>query len=255
MARTLVVANQKGGVGKTTTVANLAVALAGLGQRVLLVDVDPQAALTASFGVDPYDLPCSVYDVLLADSSLASCLCKLEGHQDIALAPASPELALGEAQLARLPDRAFRLRRALEASDPPFDVLLIDTPPSLGLLTVNGLVAADEVLIPVQTHYLAMRGVRALMETVWRVRRKLNPDLRLAGVLPTMAEPGSRHAAEVVGELREVFKSKVYGVMIEYDEAFAEAPLANRALVEQRPGHSGALAYRKLAKVIANHAT
>lgn len=255
MGRTLVIANPKGGVGKTTTVANLGVALAASGERVLLIDVDPQAALTASLGLDPYNLPTSIYDVLLGERvALSRAVRPVEGAPGVSLVPASPELAAGEAQLARLPDRALRLRQALERAELPFDFILIDTPPSLGLLTLNALVAAQELLIPVQTHYLAMRGVRLLMETVWRVKQDLNPGLHLIGVLPTMVEPGSRHAREVVHELREVFNSKVYGIGIVFSDAFAEAPVAGQSLVQQQPKHRGAVAYRKLAEVIANHA-
>ena len=155
-------------------------------------------------------------------------------------------------QLINAEGRAYRLRRAIEDNRIPFDFILIDTPPSLGILTLNGLVAADEVLVPVQCHYLAMRGVRALMETVWRIRRRLNPELRLLGLLPTMYHPGSRHSAEVVKELRAVFRDKVFDVVINNNVEFAEVPVANKTLVEHKPYHEGAVAYRRLAEVIAS---
>ncbi len=252
MPRTIVVANQKGGVGKTTTVAHLGAALAALGRRVLLVDLDPQAALTASYGLDPYNLPHSMYAILLQENMSLSRILRPVGHKgSMALAPASVDLAAAEVQLASARQRARRLEMALARNRVPFDYILIDTPPSLGVLTLNGLVAADEVLIPVQCHYLAMRGVRSLMEVIWRVKRRLNPRLRLLGVLPTMYDPTSQHAAEVVAELREVFKHKVFDV-VENSMRFAEAPLARQTLVDTAPNHQGAVAYRKLAEEIAH---
>jgi chromosome partitioning protein len=253
LTRKIVVANQKGGVGKTTTVANLGVALAAMGKRVLLVDLDPQAALTATFGIDPYNLSRSVYSVLINRNMSLARILRPAGETTMAIAPASVDLASADLQLVNEEGRAFRLRESFEHSRIPFDFVLMDTPPSLGLLTLNGLVAADEVLVPVQCHYLAMRGVRALMETVWRVKRKLNPGLRLLGLLPTMYEPRSPHAREVLKEMRQVFTSKVFDVVIENSIKFAEAPVVMQSLIEYDPLHEGASAYRQLAEVIASH--
>lgn len=254
MTRTIVVANQKGGVGKTTTVANLGAALAMMGHRVLIIDLDPQAALTASFGFDPYKLDTSLYSVLMTDKTpLASILHPADADLDFALAPASIDLAAAEVQLAREKNRARRLERALDQNKVPFDYIVMDTPPSLGILTLNGLVGSTEVLVPVQCHFLAMRGVRALMETIWRVKRRLNPELRLLGLVPTMYEPSSQHAQEVVDELKAVFKTKVFTTLIHTDVKFAEAPVAQQTLVQANPDHDGAIAYRKLAEEIANH--
>ncbi|MBN1120271.1 MAG: ParA family protein [Anaerolineae bacterium] len=254
MSRIIVVANQKGGVGKTTTVANLGAALTALDKRVLLIDLDPQAALTATFGIDPYKLTHTMASVLLRSSMpFSRILHPVGANGKIALAPGGIDLAAAEVHLATKEDRTRRLQQVLEKNRVPFDIILIDTPPSLGLLTLNGLVAADEVLVPVQSHFLAMRGVRALMETIWRVKRRLNPDLRLLGLLPTMVEPNSRHATEVVEELRTVFKSKVFDVLIIHSVKFAEAPVANQTVVDSAPNHEGAVAYRKLAEEIANH--
>lgn len=251
MTRSIVVANQKGGVGKTTTVANLGAALSAMGKRVLLIDLDPQAALTATYGYDPYNLPSSMYSVLMSDSlSLARVMKPAGKAGSMALAPASVDLAAAEVKLVNAEQRAHRLKRAIEQNRIPFDFILIDTPPSLGLLTLNGLVGASEVLVPVQCHYLAMRGVRALMETIWRVKRKLNPGLRLAGLLPTMYEDSARHSQEVVSELRTVFGNKVYNFSVPVSIKFAEVPVAQRSLVEHDPNHKGALAYRKLAEVL-----
>lgn len=255
MAHTIVVANQKGGVGKTTTVANLGTALALQNKRVLLIDMDPQAALTATYGMDPYNLPRSMYSVLIHENmSIARILRPVGPDSRMALAPASVDLATAEVQLVDAEGRAQRLQRALERSQIPFDYVLIDTPPSLNLLTLNALVASQSVLVPVQCHYLAMRGVRSLMETIWRVKRRLNPDLRLLGLLPTMYATESAHAEEVVRELREVFGNKVFEIVIEQNVAFAEAPVARKSLVETQPSHAGALAYRRLAEeIMADH--
>jgi chromosome partitioning protein len=255
LTRTIVVANQKGGVGKTTTVANLAAALTVLGKRILVVDLDPQAALTATFGIDPYNLSRSMYSVLVYGTPPLSRIIRPTGYNSamMAIAPASVDLAVAEVQLASVQRRAFRLQQALQAVKLPFDFVLIDTPPSLGLLTLNGLVGAGEVLVPVQCHYLAMRGVRALMETIWRVKRRLNPHLRLVGLLPTMYDENSRHSTEVLQEMRAVFKNKVFDILIENSIEFAEAPVARQTLVEYAPDHRGAIAYRQLAEVIANH--
>lgn len=253
MTRSIVVANQKGGVGKTTTVANLGAALAAMGKRVLLIDLDPQAALTATFGIDPYKLSRSMYSVLIHETASLARILRPAGESSMAIAPGSVDLAAAEVQLVGADNRAHRLREAIERNRIPFDYILIDTPPSLGLLTLNGLVGSNEVLVPVQAHYLAMRGVRALMEVVWRVKRRLNPNLKLLGLLPTMVEPHSTHGPQVVAEMRSVFKTKVFDILIKSDISFAEAPVAHRALVDHQPHHEGALAYRKLAEVIAQH--
>ncbi|MEJ2147895.1 MAG: ParA family protein [Chloroflexota bacterium] len=253
MTRTIVVANQKGGVGKTTTVANLGAALAMMGRRVLLIDLDSQGALTATFGLDPYNMPRSMYNIMLNENTSLNRTIRAVGTRTrLGLVPASVDLAVAEVQLVNANDRAQRLQNALRQNRIPLDFILIDTPPSLGMLTLNGLVSADEVLVPVQCQYLAMRGVRALMETIWRVKRRLNPDLRLLGLLPTMYHPSIRHSAQVVHEMREVFGPKVFDIVVRNSSRFAEAPVANMTLVEYAPEHEGAQAYRKLAEVIAN---
>ena len=254
MTRTIVVANQKGGVGKTTTVANLATALAERGQRVLLIDLDPQAALTASFGVDPYRLPHTIYGVLVEKATPFNRILRPVGvGGSMAMAPASNELKSAEIQLATVRGKVTRLRDALDDNPFPFDFILIDTPPSPGLLMLNAMVVADELIIPVQTQFLAMRAVRDTMEAFWRVRNRINTNVKLAGLLPTMYDAYSAHSNEVVDELRAVFKEQVFDVMIPACDAFAETPVAGQTLVEADPAHEGALAYRQLAEVMLNH--
>lgn len=252
MTRVIVVANQKGGVGKTTTVTNLGAALAALGKKVILIDLDPQGALTANLGLDPYTLTRTVYTLLVrANSSLASVL--RPAGQNMWIAPASVDLSAVEYQLSDTSDRAFRLKYALERSRVPADFVLIDTPPNIGLLTVNGLAAATELLIPVQCQYLAMRGVRGLLESIWRIHERLNPELNLLGVLPTMFKKDSEHAREVVDELRAVFEHKVFETVIADEDAVAKAPVAKQAVLDYQPTSEGAISFRRLAEEI-NHA-
>jgi chromosome partitioning protein len=252
LTRVIVVANQKGGVGKTTTVASLGAALSEKGFRVLLIDIDPQSALSATFGLDPYHMPRSMYSVLVHDNTSLARILRPAGRTPMALAPGSVDLAVAEVRLANRADRAYRLDTALSRNRVPFDFVIIDTPPSLGLLTLNGLVASQEVLIPVQVQYLAMRGVRALMESVWRVKRRLNPKLRLLGLLPMMYQADDRHAIEVMHELREVFGPKVFDIIINTDSGFAEAPVVNQTILTYDSNSEGAAAFRKLAEEIAD---
>jgi chromosome partitioning protein len=249
MTRTIVIANQKGGVGKTTLVANLGAALAECGQKVILVDVDPQGALTATLGHDPYTLTRTVYTLLTSDTaSPASVLRPV--LPNLVLVPASVDLAAIEYLLADDPDRALRLKYALGRSRIPADYVLIDTPPTMGLLTINALAAAHELLIPVQCQYLAMRGVRSLLETIWRVHERLNPHLSLLGVVPTLYRPESTHAQEVVVELRSVFEDKVFAPAIPAAEEVAEAPVAHKSVLAYRPASPAATAFRTLAETI-----
>jgi chromosome partitioning protein len=251
MTRIIVIANQKGGVGKTSLVANLGAALAELGQKVVLVDLDPQGALTATLGHDPYTLTRTVYTLLTSDTaSPASVLRPV--LPSLVLMPATVDLAAIEYLLADDPDRALRLKFALGRSRIPADYILIDTPPTLGLLTVNALAAARELLIPVQCQYLAMRGVRGLLETIWRVHERLNPSLALLGVVPTMYRPESAHAQEVVAELCAVFEDKVFAPPIPDAEEVAQAPVARQSVLAYHPAGAAAAAFRSLAETI-NH--
>lgn len=251
MARTIVIANQKGGVGKTTTVANLGAALAKHGHRVLLIDIDPQGGLTAYFGLDPYNMGYSMYSLLMYEHAPpARALHNI--YDNLALLPASIDLASAEIALAAKADRTYRLEDVLERARLPFDFILIDTPPSLGVLTANGLCAAQEAIITVQCNYLAMRGVRPMLETIERVQQNLNPGLKLRGVVATMYRPDSIHAQEVVQELKAFFQEKMFNTLIPDDEIYAETPLAEQTVVNYYPDHPAARAYRALAEELLN---
>jgi chromosome partitioning protein len=249
MGRVIVVANQKGGVGKTTTVINLGAALAERDRRVLLIDIDPQAGLTASFGVDPYQLKTSTYALLMDDDvTLERVVQPIE--ERLWLVPAGVDLAAADYSLTRFKHSTQRLRQAIGNKSDAVDFVLIDTPPSLGLLTVNGLVAADELLVPVGCQYLAMRGIRALLETVWLVQKRVHPDLDLLGLLPTMFRRDSEHSRLVVTELRAVFQERVFQTVIDVDEAVMAAPAARKSVLAYRPRSSVADAYRSLAEEV-----
>lgn len=251
VGRVIAVANQKGGVGKTTTVINLGAALAERGYQVLIIDFDPQAALTAASGLDPYHLSPTTYSLLLKDDiQLEQIRRKLGDH--LWLAPAAVDLAAIEYTLPSKRDRNFRLQKKLVEARTQMDFILIDTPPNLGLITTNALVASDELLIPVQCQYLAMRGVRALLETVWLVHDRLHPELNLLGLLPTLYRPNSKHSEDVVRELRAVFSDRVFETIIEEDEALAVAPAARKNVLEFRPESRAAENYRRLAEEVVN---
>jgi chromosome partitioning protein len=249
MPRIIVIANQKGGVGKTTTVANLGAALSKLGHQVAMIDLDPQGALTVSFGFDPYSIKPSTYDLLLSnDFPLDGILRELP--PSAYLAPANTELIATEYRLLKEPDRTFRLKNSIARSNRGIDYILIDTPPGLGLLTINALVSANELLIPVATDYLAMRGVRSLMESVWFIRERINPDLRLLGLVPTLYRKDSPHANAVISEMRKVFKHKVMRTYIPQDEAASAAPAARKSVLDYQPASKVATAFIQLAKEI-----
>jgi len=250
MTRMIAIANQKGGVGKTTTVVNLGVTLAQMQKKVLVVDLDPQGALSVGLGVDGYGLQETIYTAL-ADPELPIRRIIYPVKPYLDLIPSNIELASAEMELIAEIRREFILRRLLEPLQPWYDFVLIDCPPSLGLLTVNALCASHEVLIPMQCEYFAMRGIRLLLDAIDRVKARLNPDLELGGILATMYSTGTVHAREVLNEIRSVFGDKVFDIVIHKSIRFAEASVASQSIVEYASRHKGAEAYRKLAKILA----
>jgi chromosome partitioning protein len=243
---TLAVANQKGGVAKTTSVASVGAALVELGESVLLVDLDPQACLTFSLGVDPEDLELSVHHVLTKGLDPAEVI--LETDDGVDLLPATIELARAEADLLTRTGREQVLRAALEGVATSYDWVLLDCPPSLGVLTVAALTAADGVLIPLQCETLSHRGVGQLLDTVHDVRRFTNRDLEVWGVLPTLYDGRTHHARTVLETISETYDLEVVEPPIPKTIRFAEAPAAGRSILRTSRSSKGARAYREVAQ-------
>jgi chromosome partitioning protein len=246
MTRTIAVANQKGGVAKTTTVATLGAALFQQGQRVLLVDLDPQACLTFSLGIDPEDLEDAVHQVLLGDQAAHDVIVTTDDGPD--LVPATIELAGAEAALITRPGREHLLRSGLESVTAEYDWVFLDCPPSLGIFTVAALSAADEVLIPLQCETLSHRGVGQLLDTIHDVRRFTNRDLAVLGVLPTLFDGRTKHAHAVLDAIRSAYELPVLEPPIPKTVRFAEAPAIGRSILGTARSHRGAQAYRDLAE-------
>ena len=249
MARILAVANQKGGVAKTTTVASLGVALSEIGRRVLIVDLDPQACLTFSLGHDPETLEISVHDVLLGRVSVGMALVKTSDGPD--LLPATIDLAGSEALLLTRTGREYALKAALDDVVGEYDDILIDCPPSLGVLTINGLTAADQVLIPLQCETLSHRGVGQLLDTVRDVQRITNRELQVLGVLPTLFDGRTTHAREVLADVSSRYGLHVLEPAVAKSIRFAEAPASGRSVLATASRTPGAQAYRDLARQLA----
>ena len=246
MAHIYALANQKGGVGKTTTAVNLADALARRGFRVLLIDMDPQANSTSSLGVDKHALTASVYDTLLQDTPLDDVIIG-DAAPGLDLAPASPGLAGAEVELVAQIAREYRLRDALTPVRDRFDYILIDCPPSLSLLTVNGLAAADGIIIPVQCEYLPLEGLAMLTQTIDLVRRHLNPRLTVHGVVMTMYDGRTNLAQQVVAEVRQHFGNRLFNIIIPRSVRLSEAPSFGRTIFQYAPTSPGGVAYARLA--------
>lgn len=245
MSQVVAITNQKGGVAKTTTAVNLAASLAASRREVLLVDLDPQGNATMGCGVDKRELETSGYDVLLGEQTADQALQRVSGGFD--LLPGGPDLTAAEVNLARADRREFRLREALEGVSGRYDYVFIDCPPSLNMLTVNALTAADAALIPIQCEYYALEGLSALLETIEQIRRAANPRLEILGLLRTMFDPRNNLANEVSNQLFEHFEDKVYRTSIPRNIRLAEAPSYGVPVLMHDRSSPGSLAYLALA--------
>ncbi|WP_345150755.1 ParA family protein [Arthrobacter ginkgonis] len=247
-ARVIAMVNQKGGVGKTTSTINLAAALAEYGRKVLLVDFDPQGALSAGFGTNPHELDLTVYNVLMDRKVDIRDAIQATGIENIDLLPANIDLSAAEVQLVNEVAREQVLDRALRKVSDDYDVILIDCQPSLGLLTVNALTAAHGVIIPLIAEFFALRAVALLVETIEKVQDRINPRLEVDGVLATMYDARTLHSREVLGRLLEAFGDKVFETVIKRTIKFADATVAAEPITTYAANHPGAEAYRNLAR-------
>jgi chromosome partitioning protein len=248
-AKVIAFANQKGGVAKTTTTLNLAVAFVEEGHRVLCIDMDPQGNLTMSQGIDPDSLEQSMYDVLVHDLSIREVI----RRREVDVACSSIDLAGAEIAMSTKIGRERSLDKALRPICDDYDFICIDTPPSLGLLTINALTAADKVIVPVQCEYLSMRGLIQLQNTLAMIQENLNPDVTIAGILPTMVDTRTLHAKEAIEILEENFGDRVFGARIKKTVRFAEAPVKGMSVLRYDPSGPAADAYRQLAKEVLEH--
>jgi chromosome partitioning protein len=245
--KTIAVLNQKGGVGKTTSTINIAAAIASKGKTVLIIDLDPQANATSGLGIDKQQLKYTTYEVLSSDEPAESAIqsSRIDG---LFVLPASPTLAAAEPELATELQRELVLKKAI--SNLVYDYVFIDCPPSLGLLSINALTAADEVLIPVQTEFYALEGLGLLMQTIQRVQAGLNPNLKLMGIIMTMVDPRNSLSGQVIEEVKKHFGDYVFNTQIPRNVRLAEAPSFGKTIYEHDKWSKGSRAYKNLAKEI-----
>ncbi len=261
--RVIALMNQKGGVGKTTTTVNLGACLAELGKKVCLIDLDPQAHLTINYGLEPSPELLSLYDMLVDDRSFLETLHRIDKH--VALIPSSIDLAAAEVELVSILGREMLLKKKLEAAQHDFDFILLDCPPSLGLLTINALATAGEVIIPMQPHFLALQGVGKLLETVSLVSRRMNPKLKVSGIVLTMFDATTKLSNEVVNDLNGFIEgakgknlpwseARVFKTKIRRNIKLAESPSFGQTILAYEPQSNGAVDYRALAKEVVEAA-
>ncbi|EPZ46339.1 MULTISPECIES: ParA family protein [Alicyclobacillus] len=248
-ARVIAIANQKGGVGKTTTAVNLGACLATLNKRVLLIDIDPQGNTTSGVGINKADVKYCVYDVIINDVSMSEAVMP-SGLENLSLLPATIQLAGAEIELVPTILREVRLRRAVQTMRSQYDYIVIDCPPSLGLLTVNALTAADSVLIPIQCEYYALEGLSQLLNTIRLVQKHLNTSLEVEGVVLTMLDARTNLGLQVIEDVKKFFGEKVYRTIIPRNVRLSEAPSHGRPIIHYDPRSRGAESYMELAKEV-----
>ncbi len=249
MVKVIAIANQKGGVGKTTTAVNLAACLAALNRKVLLVDSDPQGNATSGLGFDKRDIKQCIYDTLINDVSMQDVI-KHTAYKNLDVVPATIQLAGAEIELVSLMNREGRMKNGLERVKHNYDYVIIDCPPSLGLLTINALTAASSVIIPIQCEFYALEGVTMLMNTIQLVQRNLNPALKLEGVLMTMYDSRTNLSNEVVVEVQKYFKTKMYQTIIPRNVRLSEAPSHGQPVIDYDSKSKGAQVYMELAQEV-----
>ncbi len=252
MGKIIAIANQKGGVGKTTTSVNLSACLAYIGKRVLLVDIDPQGNATSGTGIEKAEVEQCIYDVLVDDIE-AKVVVKATAVENLSIIPATIQLAGAEIELVPTISREVRLKRALEAVKDQYDYIIIDCPPSLGLLTINALTASDAVLIPVQCEYYALEGLSQLLNTVRLVQKHLNTELMIEGVLLTMLDARTNLGIQVIDEVKKYFQDKVYHTIIPRNIRLSEAPSHGQPIIIYDPKSRGAEVYLDLAKEVVTN--
>ena len=252
MARTIAVANQKGGVGKTTTTINLSAALAEQGKKVLLVDLDPQGNATSGVGVDKRNLENTVYELFVGRTTLDECLLETD-FLNLSVLPANINLSGAEIDLIDMENREYHLKNILQQIKDDYDFILIDCPPSLNMLTVNAMTAADTVLVPIQCEYYALEGLSQLIHTINLVKKRLNPHLQLEGVVFTMYDARTKLSMQVVENVKQTLKENIYNTIIPRSIKLAEAPSYGMPITAYAPTSPGADAYRLLAMEVIDH--